>query len=380
MRIDQVLPGFNRGDAMSNEARLLRHFFQDLGVAGDIFAEHIQPQAREEAIPVAQFFRHIPPELTIYHYGIGTPITQQLRRWPGRKLMIYHNVTPAHYFRGVNDEMARLCQQGLLDLHAERHRYDAVWACSEFSRRELIRMGFERVRHMPIPLNWREYNREPNRDTLKALARLPGPHVLFVGRVSVNKRQDDIVRAFALFKTVHHPDAHLWLLGTAVGQERYLHDVEALVARLKLQESVHLIGHVHFDELVAYYQGSHIFLSMSEHEGLGIPWLEAMHFGLPVLAYAAAALPETIGSGGLLFRAKDFEEIAALMARVVGDVALREKLIREGHRRALSFAPDRVFPSMAKGLAEDLPGFSGTFAAMQDSIGSADATILPNRG
>lgn len=365
MRIDQVLPGFNRGDAMSNEARLLRRFFTEQGYNSDIFAEHIQPQTREEATPVAQFFRRTPPELTIYHYGIGTPITQQLRRWPGHKLMIYHNVTPPHYFRGVNNEMARLCQQGRSDLYVERHRYDAVWACSDFSRRELMRMGFERVRHMPIPLNWAEYNQEPDRQTLRALNDLPGPHILFVGRISVNKRQDDIVRAFAVFKAFHHPDAHLWLVGTPIGQERYLQDVAALVSRLKLDASVHFIGHAHFAELLAYYQGSDLFFSMSEHEGLGIPWLEAMHFGLPVVAYAAAALPETIGSGGILFREKAFDEIAGLMARVLQDAVLRDKIIAEGHKRALSFAPEIILPRMAQALAEDIPTAAGIFANVQ---------------
>ena len=358
MRIEQVLPGFNRGDAMSNEARLLQRHFRGLGIDTAIYAEHIQPQAREECIPVAQFFLRPPPDLTIYHYGVGTPITQQLRRWPGPKLMIYHNVTPPQYFRNVNDEMVRLCQQGRSDLFADRRRYQAVWACSDFSRRELACLGFERVRHVPIPLDWEEYNQEPDRNTLRRLDALAGPHILFVGRMSVNKRQDDIVRAFAIFRALYERDAHLWLVGTAVGQERYLAQVEALAERFGVANQVHFIGHAAFPALLAYYQGCHLFLSMSEHEGLGIPWLEAQYFGLPVVAYAAAAIPETVGSGGLLFGEKDFEQVAALMALVLRREDIRLMLRDEGRKQAQTFSPRRILPDMDRYLTEDFPKLS----------------------
>jgi glycosyltransferase involved in cell wall biosynthesis len=340
---------------MSNEARLLQRHFLDRGIDSLIYAEHIQDQVRDDAVSVRQFFRRPPPDVVIYHYGIGTPITRELRRWPGAKVLVYHNVTPAHYFYGVNEEMARLCEQGRQDLAGERRRYRSVWACSEFSRRELLAIGFEQVRHVPVPIAWSDYNCEPDRATLRALENKGGPHILFVGRISVNKRQDDIVRAFAAYRNLYEPSAHLWLVGTPVGQERYLAQIQALVETLRLGSHVHIVGHTSFAELVAFYTGTHMFLSMSEHEGLGIPWLEAMYFGLPVLAYSAAALPETIADGGILFTQKDFELVAALMHRTVTNAALREQLIAAGRRRALDFSVDRVLPMALAYLAEDIP-------------------------
>jgi glycosyltransferase involved in cell wall biosynthesis len=340
---------------MSNEARLLQQHFVQRGIDSLIYAEHIQDQARDEAASVRQFFRRPPPEVVIYHYGIGTPITRELRRWPGAKVLVYHNVTPPHYFHGVNEEMARLCEQGRHDLAGERRRYRSVWACSEFSRRELLALGFEQVRHVPVPIAWSDYNREPDRATLRVLEDLGGPHVLFVGRISVNKRQDDIVRAFAAYRSLYEPSAHLWLVGTPVGQERYLAQIQALVDTLRLGDRVHLVGHTSFPQLIAFYAGAHLFLSMSEHEGLGIPWLEAMYFGLPVLSYGAAALPETVADGGLLFTQKDFELVAAMMHRAVTDMALREQLVAAGRRRSLDFAADRILPRALSYLVEDIP-------------------------
>lgn len=356
MQIDQVLPGFNIGDAMSNEARFLQRYLQSRGCQSDIYAESIQPRARQEVSPVAQFFLRAVPDLTLYHYGIGTPITAKLRRRPGRKALIYHNVTPGYFFRGLNEELARLCQLGRTDLLSDRHRYQAVWAVSQYNRQELLRMGYENVRYFPIPINWTEYNQEPDRGVLNTLAALDGPHILFVGRISINKRQDDVVRAFAAFQKMFQPRAHLWLVGNPTGQERFQDTVQQLAQDLGVGASTHFIGHVTFPALLAYYQGSQIFLSMSEHEGLGIPLLEAMYFSLPVLAYAAAAVPETVGSAGLLFQHKRFEEVAALMNQVLNSPSLQETLRAEGRKRVQAFHPDRVLQIFERLLETDFPG------------------------
>ncbi|MCL8208194.1 MAG: glycosyltransferase family 4 protein [Actinomycetia bacterium] len=364
MRVDQVLPGFNRGDAMSNAARFLRRQLAARGFATAIYAEHIQPRARDEAIDVEHFFAAPPPDLTIYHYGIGTPVTARLRRRPEPKLMIYHNVTPAHYFVGVNEELARLCRLGRTDLVADRRRYDAVFAVSEYNRRELLRLGYEQVDLWPLPIDWSDYDREPDAAVLRTLERLGGPHLLFVGRISVNKRQDDVIRAYAAFRRLFAPTAHLWLVGTAVGQESYLEALRRLAQALGVADGTHFIGHASFPELLGYYHGAHLFLSMSEHEGLGIPLLEAMYFGVPVVAHAAAAVPETVADAGLLFTEKRFDAVAALLDRVLSDRALRDQLVAAGRRRVLDFAPERCMARFDALLAERFPRlFDGATAA-----------------
>ena len=364
MRVVQVLPGFNRGDAMSNAARFLKRWLAARGFDTAIYAEHIQPSARREAIDVEHFFAAPPPDLTIYHYGIGTPVTARLRRRPEPKLMIYHNVTPARYFVGINEELARLCRLGRTDLVADRRRYGAVFAVSEYNRRELLRLGYERVDLWPLPIDWADYDREPDGEVVRTLARLEGPHLLFVGRISANKRQDDVIRAYAAFRRLFAPSAHLWLVGTAVGQETYLERLQQLARMLGVADGTHFIGHASFPELLGYYHGAHLFLSMSEHEGLGIPLLEAMYFGVPVVAHAAAAVPETVQDAGILFAEKRFDAVAALIDRVLGDAALRDRLVAAGRRRVRDFAPERSMARFEALVAERFPRvFNGRAAA-----------------
>ena len=106
-------------------------------------------------------------------------------------------------------------------------------------------------------------------------------------------------------------------------------------------EEVHFLGAVPDGELAASYRSAGVLLSMSEHEGFGAPLLEAMHLGLPVVAYAAAAVPETVGVAGVLLREKRYEEVAALVHLVVGDERLRTSLVESGRARAGEFRPER---------------------------------------
>jgi glycosyltransferase involved in cell wall biosynthesis len=123
--------------------------------------------------------------------------------------------------------------------------------------------------------------------------------------------------------------------------ERYLAALHDLIDRLAL-EDVHLTGHVEFEELVAYFRMADVYLSMSEHEGFGVPLLEAFHLGLPVVAYAAGAVEETLNGGGVLLRAKDFLRTAAVVDRIVSDRALRDAIVA-GQRAALEkFSPANV--------------------------------------
>jgi len=107
-------------------------------------------------------------------------------------------------------------------------------------------------------------------------------------------------------------------------------------------------GRVTQRELVTYYRLAHVYLCMSEHEGFCVPLVEAMHFGVPVIAYSAGAVPETLGDAGALVLRKDFPEIAELAALICEDAALREEMAAAGRARAELFLPD----AMATRLSE----------------------------
>ncbi len=122
---------------------------------------------------------------------------------------------------------------------------------------------------------------------------------------------------------------------TRAGFERYLDRLRELVRELGVEEVV-FTGHVDDDELYAYYRVADVFLCLSEHEGFCVPLQEAMHFSLPVIAYDAGAVRETLHGGGLLLQDKRPELVAELLDRVTHGGPLAPGGPREpgpGHRR-----------------------------------------------
>jgi glycosyltransferase involved in cell wall biosynthesis len=130
-----------------------------------------------------------------------------------------------------------------------------------------------------------------------------------------------------------NPESQLILAGEHRGQERYLAVLQDLTARLRLT-GVHFSNHIEFPDLLAFYRGADVFLSMSEHEGFGVPLLEAFTTRIPVLGYAAGAVEETMNGGGVVLREKDALKTAALIDRILGDEALRTRIV-DGQLRAL---------------------------------------------
>ena len=159
---------------------------------------------------------------------------------------------------------------------------------------------------------------------------------MFVGRVIPNKKFENVIRAFHAYRTQHNPRSRLLLVGSHSGFERYLAMLHALIARLGTPD-VHFLGHVTNEELTALYDVADLFLCASEHEGFCVPIIEAFYKQVPVLAYAATAVPATMDGGGVLYDTQDPLEIARLMDAVLDDVRLRgrgRRLAGRGARAA----------------------------------------------
>jgi len=92
----------------------------------------------------------------------------------------------------------------------------------------------------------------------------------------------------------------------------------------------------------AYYRAADLYVSMSEHEGFGVPLIESMLLGLPVVAYGSTAVPETMGGAGIVFHRKEFEHLAELVAMIHEDASLRRRIIEKQHARVGHFLEPRV--------------------------------------
>ena len=169
-------------------------------------------------------------------------------------------------------------------------------------------------------------------------------NLLFVGRVIPNKRIEDVIRFFHAYKTYFNPRSRLLLVGAHSGFERYLSLLHHFIATIGAKD-VHLVGHVSNEELVAYYELADVFVCASEHEGFCVPLVESFHMGVPVIAYAATAVPSTMDGAGILYTDKDPLHVAGLInadrrrsARwrirsSTGQYAALDRLDSEGFRR-----------------------------------------------
>ncbi len=210
-------------------------------------------------------------------------------------------------------------------------------------------MGWPRTAVLPIVFEPQLYQLAPDPTTLDRLNHERVLNVLFVSRVVPNKKFEDVILTFYYLKKYIEPRARLYLVGSPDQMEKYAAYLQALVGQLDLTD-VHFIGHVSREELIAYYRAADVYLCLSEHEGFGVPLIESMYFDVPVVAYAAAAVPETLGAAGVLVTRKDHAVIAELLNLVVRDEALRARLIARQRQRWVQFTPEALKNSLRECL------------------------------
>jgi glycosyltransferase involved in cell wall biosynthesis len=139
------------------------------------------------------------------------------------------------------------------------------------------------------------------------------------------------------------PDVRLLLVGKLPRRRNYFDALQALMYEEGLTPwEVVFTGHVEHDDLLACYAAADVFLSMSEHEGFGLPLVEAMLMKVPILAYAAAAVPDTLDGAGVQFSRKSLAEVAELGHRLVTDAGFRQAVLRGQARRLAAFSPSSV--------------------------------------
>jgi glycosyltransferase involved in cell wall biosynthesis len=216
-------------------------------------------------------------------------------------------------------------------------------AVSRFNRRELTEAGFRSTAVAPLLIDLGSGRGDADAatvDRLMAARRAGGADLLFVGRIAPHKAQHDLIKALAAYRQAYDPKARLRLVG-GVSSPAYRRALDRFVAHLGLAEAVDMTGSVTDDQLAAYYRSADVFVCCSDHEGFCVPLLEAMHHQLPIVAFGAAAVPETVGAGGVVLPAKGPALVAAAVHRVVDDTALRAVLLDAGRARLAELSLER---------------------------------------
>jgi L-malate glycosyltransferase len=332
MTVEQFLPAFHYGDAVSNSAVALHRFLLSRGVASRLITLTCDESVKDQAMLFGDY-KLDPDSLKIMHFAIPSPLTDFFLGLKGKKVLIYHNITPAHFFAGYSDFLVRFVTAGREHLGRLSDCFDLSLGVSQYNAGELCDLGFHDVRVFPLLVNLADYEQEPSRAYMELLKN-ERKNILFTGRITPNKKIEDLVRVVFFYKKYISPAVRLIVVGNTRSLPKYFHAVSDLAARFYLTaEDVFFTGHLPMDEFLAAYRVADVFLSMSEHEGFCLPLLESCIFQMPLLAYDAAAVAETMDGVGILFRDKDAARVAGLLAQVLENRSLCQQLQSQGSSR-----------------------------------------------
>ena len=352
--VHQVMATLGYGDAIGNEALGIQRVLQAAGYDSRIYVE----TAEERVEHLTEDYRDLrgrsrPDDLLIHHFSLGSKPSRVAFALPERMVLIYHNITPPSYFMGVNETLVLQCWSGQRELRAYTHRCDLALGDSEYNRRELEAIGFERTDVLPVVPSFAHLDVTPN-PLLAAGFDDDRTNILFVGRMIPNKRIDNLVRIFQAYRLKYDRRARLLLVGSHGGFEGYVASLYDLIAKLRVPD-VHLIGHVSNEELTALYDVGDIFLSASAHEGFCVPLVEAFYKGLPVVAFRSTAVPDTMDGAGILYESDDPRHVASLLHTLVTDPAWQDEVIR-GQDEALRRLRHEDFEQRLLDIVDEVRG------------------------
>jgi L-malate glycosyltransferase len=327
------------GDATTDHMLLIRQWLREMGFVSEIYAVHREAALEKEVRSVHSYRRRKDEPFLIYHHATGAQVVDKLCALGIPLILIYHNVTPPEYFAGSNPHFVQQLTQGRAQLDQLRPFTALALGVSHYNESELQARGFAPTAVLPIVLDPAHYD-IPSNQALLAECQQKGPTLLFVGRIAPNKRHEDLLKLLYHYRRLN-PAARLILVGSAHFQD-YLEWLQQLAIDLNLAEAVTITGHVSHQDMVTYFRGADLFVSMSEHEGFGKPLIESMYLGLPVMAYASAAVPLTMGSAGILFHQKDYEALAEFVDILLRQTNLRQRLVARQKGRAHLFLKPTV--------------------------------------
>jgi glycosyltransferase involved in cell wall biosynthesis len=342
MIVNQWVPAAHRGDAIGDSARRVRDMLRAAGHDSELYALTIDDDLRDDVRrfddPNARL-----GHVTIFHFALPSPMTEPFASLQGVRILQYHNITPAAFFAPYDAGLFRLAALGRQELASLVGRADLALGDSEFNRLELEALGFAPTGVLPIAVNTDRITGAARRPALERILADGLINFLFVGRIVPNKRIEDHIRLAEVYKRNVDSYYRFIFVGRYDGLPGYYAQVRALMAQYRmLPDRFWFTGPVDDDDLAAFYRWSDVYVSLSEHEGFCVPLVEAMAADVPVLAYAAGAVPETLGGAGVLFTPKDLELAAEAMGMLVYDREFRDAVIEGQRRRLADFSHGRI--------------------------------------
>ncbi|MBQ8189510.1 MAG: glycosyltransferase [Lachnospiraceae bacterium] len=323
MQINQFHSGTAVGDAITNQMIALKKLLRSKGYESEIYAEYVDERLANEIKSIHEYAGK-KENILFVHHSMGMNCFDKIISLPDKKALIYHNITPEHFFE--DEGTKRAIRQGLHQAKEYQKHVDYCIADSNYNRKELMGMGHRNVDVMPIQISLDRFD-HTDADSAVLDKNKAKKNFLFVGRVVPNKCQTDIISSFAVYTNYYNADSCLYIVGDD-GMQSYVETLKKMCCEYGIEDKVFFTGKVSEEELKAYYEIADIFLCMSEHEGFGVPLLEAMKMGVPVVSYRSSAVPETMDGAGIVVKEKNYAYIAALCNEILTDNELYQKIVQ----------------------------------------------------
>ncbi len=333
MAVHQLVPSFHPGDAMGQAAVHFRLLLRRLGHHGELYADEVAP-GFEKLVQPASRLDPGAEDLVLYHHGIASSASGRWLHCEGRKGVVFHNITPAAMYQGTPLHEALLA--GRAQLAAMAPAADVAIGVSHYNSDELAGVGYTNIHTVPLFVEPLRFGADRADRVLQRRLSEGGPALLAVGRVVPHKRLEDLLALHREHRQLRS-DARLLLVGGRAVGDPYVRDLEREARAIG---NVTFLGKLTHAGLVAAYRSAAVLVSMSEHEGFGVPLMEAMAADLPVLAYASSAVTETLGGQGIAFTEKRFAALAEVVARLLRDRSLRDRIIDGQRERLTELSPE----------------------------------------
>ena len=329
MRIYQHIDEYRDKDGIGSDIAGLHKILGQLGHEPQIVCRK-NLSGQSDGIVLLEKFEP-EPGIHILHYGgSGYPLDRFLDA-PGPKILRFHNFTPSVHFYGTLSEdiynsMRKFELVSSYELEKMKSRIFCVLSDSDYNSSLLRKFHYTNIHKLPVV---RDYSSIPAASRIEK-------KIGFVGRFVPNKRLEDIVVLLYFLKKID-PEYRLVLAGTYNSAfYEYMNYVKKMIAGLGLDESVEFFVGADEDDKRREMQGWAAYVSFSEHEGFGIPLLEAFSLGIPVMAYDSSAIRETMRGGGIIFGKKDFLRIAGMVHVLYKNKSFRSKIV-SGQKKAVAW-------------------------------------------
>jgi len=346
--IHQFHSGSAFGDAVTNSLLYTQKILQDLGFESNIYVEHVAPELDDKILHFSQL-KSDENNIILIHHSMGHDLDEWLYSLKEKAVLVYHNITPAEFFP-KESPFYHYSIKGREQLAFFKEKAIGYIGDSKLNVDELIKYGYDSQRTEVIPLlidydsiinhTWNYNLFDENSKTF---------NILFVGRIAENKGQLELVKMFKIFLEIYKQPSKLFLVGGTSG-DSYEQKIREYIKLHNLEDSVVLTGKVSYEDLYAYYHLADAFVCLSDHEGFGVPLIEAMIFDVPVIAYDSSNIKNTLNGSGVLFKEKNLEYIAGFLSLLAKNRRLRREIINTQRDNLVDFQYKNIKYKLAKFL------------------------------